>query len=359
LLPRITQLPFFGIFRKRKLFGGEVMKAGWERSNELIMPNMKTVRKILKPFLNEKRINHIQPLSGGLNNSNIKITTNNDENYVLRIYSKNNKRMVIEREIVNLLKKRFPVPQVLYFDFTCALFNYPFLILNWVQGVHLSEIIYRKNKKEISSAASAVGETLARIHKIKFPDSGFFDEKLNIIDYVKLNANKFIMYIKESLVDGNVDKHLGSEVCNEILSFSQKHAHLIDNLGEQNSLVHGDFNPLNIIMKEIDSNISISAILDWEYAFSGSPLIDIGNMLRYENVIFTELLHPFISSYQDNGGYLQDKWLQKAKLLDLIALCGLLNKKECGEVRVIDIKRIIINTMKEWDIYQTVQAEFV
>ena len=62
------------------------MKAGWERPNELIIPNIEIVRNILKPFLKEKFVIQIQPLSGGLNNSNIKITTNTNESFVLRIY---------------------------------------------------------------------------------------------------------------------------------------------------------------------------------------------------------------------------------------------------------------------------------
>jgi hypothetical protein len=45
--------------------------------------------------------------------------------------------------------------------------------------------------------------------------------------------------------------------------------------------------------------------------------------------------------------------------LDLIALCELLNKKAYGEVKVTDIKRLILNMMEEWNIYESVQAEYV
>lgn len=334
------------------------MKAGWERSNELIIPDIDIINSILKPFLKGKNVVQIQVLSGGLINSNIKMTTDTGENYVLRIYSKNNKSMDIERRIINLLKDVVPVPQVFYSESFSAVINHPFLILDWVKGSQLSEIIYKGNKRAISSAASAVGEALAQIHKMKFPASGFFDENLNISDYIKLDASKFLMYIEENLMRGHADRHLGTELCGKILRFAQAHADLIDKLGEQNSLVHSDFNPLNILVNEKDGHVNIAAILDWEYAFSGSSLTDIGNMLRYENVASGELLRPFIVSYKDSGGYLPVKWLQKAKLLDLIALCQLLNKEECGAVRIMDIKRLIISTMEEWNLYEPVQAEF-
>ena len=330
------------------------MKAGWERSNELITPNIEIVRNILKPYLKEKFVIQIQPLSGGLNNSNIKITTNTNERFVLRIYSKNSTSIGAERGLLNLLKGKVPVPQVLYIDSSSSVLNYPFLILSWVNGTQLS-VMMNDNKRKISSIGNLVGKSLSQIHKIRFPESGFFDDSLKINEYVKLNATVFLMYIEESLVKGYSDKHLGTELCNEVLKFSQKNSHLINQLGEQNFLVHSDFNPLNIFVEERDSNINISGILDWEYAFSGSPLIDIGNFLRYENVNSSKLLYEFIISYQDNGGYLPDKWLQKARLLDLISLCGLLDMKECGEVRAKDIKRLILNTMEEWDSYETIQ----
>jgi hypothetical protein len=67
---------------------------------------------------------------------------------------------------------------------------------------------------------------------------------------------------------------------------------------------------------------------------------------------------PFILSYQENGGDLPDNWLQKAKLLDLIALFDLVDKEECGEVRVTDIKRLILTTMVEWESYETIESTF-
>jgi aminoglycoside phosphotransferase (APT) family kinase protein len=335
------------------------MKTGWERSNKLITPDKYTVKNMLKPFLIGKRVNQIQSLSGGLNNSNLKITTNTNENYVLRIYSENNKSMDIERRILNILKDRVPVSLALYSDSSCSVFDYPFIILSWVEGVQLSEIIYGGNKRSISNVAKEVGELLAKVHSITFPSSGFFDENLNIQHFMKLDANQFLMYIEESIVKGHGVTHLGSNLCNRIFQFAQEHAYLIDYLGIQNSLVHGDFNQLNILAKDRESCINITGILDWEYAFSGSPLMDIGNMLRYEDVNNTDFLSSFISSYQDNGGSLPAKWLQKAKLLDLIAMCGLLNKKECGEVRVSDIKRLILNTIVKWEKYDSVQNQFL
>jgi aminoglycoside phosphotransferase (APT) family kinase protein len=162
-----------------------MMKAGWERSNEYVMPDIHTIQNMLTPFLKSNGIDQVQRLSGGLNNSNIKITTNTNEIFVLRIYPKENKSMKIESEIAKLLEGRVPVPQVLYSDSSFSVCNYPFLVMNWVGGVQLSEMIDRKNEKIIWSAATAAGAALAEVHKMKFHDSGFFDDHLNIKSMLK------------------------------------------------------------------------------------------------------------------------------------------------------------------------------
>jgi aminoglycoside phosphotransferase (APT) family kinase protein len=339
----------------RRGFG---MKSGWERSHELIIPAKDTVNNMLKPFLIDKKVKHIQLLSGGLNNSNLKITTNTNENYVLRIYGENKSSLDVERKILKILEDRVPVPHSLYYDSSCSLYDYPFIILSWVQGVQLSELINQGNNCVISKALKEVGELLATVHRITFPSSGFFDEDLNINEIMKLDANHFLMYIEESIVNGFGHTYLGSNISKNVLQFAQEHAYMIDDLENQNSLVHGDFNPLNILATDRESCIKITGILDWEYAFSGSPLMDIGNMLRYEDGNNSEFLSLFISSYRESGGILPARWLQKAKLLDLIALCGLLNKKECGDVRVRDIKRLIQNTIEKWEKYNSIQHKF-
>jgi aminoglycoside phosphotransferase (APT) family kinase protein len=332
------------------------MKAGWERTNEWILPDICAVRKMLEPFFGEEKVECIEMLSGGLNNSNIMVTSSFNEKYVLRIYNKGNKSMMIECKIARLLSGKVPVAQVLYSDSSCSLFQFPFLLMKWVRGEQLSQMIYRENANEIWSAGGAAGAALAEIHKMKLPDSGFFDDQLNIREHVQINAASFMLFMEEFYRKGNVTKHLGENVCRKILTFSQEHAYLLDDLGEQCCLVHSDYNPLNILVEEKGGIIRISAILDWEYAFSGSPLMDIGNMLRYEDITATSMFMPFILSYQENGGDLPDKWLQKAKLLDLIALFDLSDQEECGTVRVADIKRLILKTMDEWESYGTMKS---
>lgn len=75
-------------------------------------------------------------------------------------------------------------------------------------------------------------------------------------------------------------------------------------------LVHGDFNPGNILVH----NGEISGVLDWEYAHSGSRYMDIANLLRSMG----QAAAPDIERGMAEGGApLPPDWLKLAALIDL------------------------------------------
>ncbi|WP_339296317.1 phosphotransferase [Paenibacillus sp. FSL W7-1279] len=48
-------------------------------------------------------------------------------------------------------------------------------------------------------------------------------------------------------------------------------------------LVHSDYNGLNILMQHGPEGCAVSAVLDWEEAFSWNRYVDIANMLNDTN----------------------------------------------------------------------------
>ena len=61
-------------------------------------------------------------------------------------------------------------------------------------------------------------------------------------------------------------------------------------------------------------------MLDWEFALSGSPLLDVGHVLRYETED-TPLREPYFSrAFVDSGGFLPDDWRPITLVLDLTGL---------------------------------------
>lgn len=46
-------------------------------------------------------------------------------------------------------------------------------------------------------------------------------------------------------------------------------------------LVHGDFNPKNLLVSRTPGGWQVAAALDWEFRFSGCPYGDAANLLRF------------------------------------------------------------------------------
>lgn len=75
-------------------------------------------------------------------------------------------------------------------------------------------------------------------------------------------------------------------------------------------LVHRDFNPTNLLAE----NGEITAVLDWEFAMSGPPLLDLANLCRD----LPPSLQPEIAAgLADEGVELPREWPRRCRLLDL------------------------------------------
>ena len=96
--------------------------------------------------------------------------------------------------------------------------------------------------------------------------------------------------------------------------------------GGARQLVHSDYNGKNLIAVGAGGRWSISAVLDWEFAFSGSPLTDIGNMLRFRAELPAGFADGFIAGYAGAGGELPEGWREISEALDLYALADFLTR---------------------------------
>jgi hypothetical protein len=60
-------------------------------------------------------------------------------------------------------------------------------------------------------------------------------------------------------------------------------------------------------------------VLDWEFAFAGPPLVDVGLFLRAGEALPDGFRGAFASGYRDAGGALPDEWLPLSRLVDLVS----------------------------------------
>ena len=117
-------------------------------------------------------------------------------------------------------------------------------------------------------------------------------------------------FVAQTIANEGVRHWVGSERISRIQVVLQKEAGRFAELDAESQLVHGDFNPSNILVH----HGKISGILDWEYALVGTPYMDIGNLLRnldrqYHTAIFAGLTA--------GGLKLPPDWKERAHLADL------------------------------------------
>jgi fructokinase len=68
-------------------------------------------------------------------------------------------------------------------------------------------------------------------------------------------------------------------------------------------------------------------VLDWEFAFAGPPLIDVGLFLRAGEALPAGFRDAFAVGYRDAGGELPAEWLRLSRLVDLISQVTFLNDR--------------------------------
>jgi len=90
-------------------------------------------------------------------------------------------------------------------------------------------------------------------------------------------------------------------------------------------------------------------IRNWEFGFSGSPLLDVGNFLRYERFDRPIREPHFSKAFVSHGGRLPENWREIARLIDLAALVESLTHDDLPEEVVEEILELITATLEHRD----------
>jgi aminoglycoside phosphotransferase (APT) family kinase protein len=228
-------------------------------------------------------------LPAGKSNSNYKLILSDGEVCALRLHSYGN----AEREtyVMNLVRELVPVPVEIARGETWAVFSF-------LKGELLEQV------PEHSGAAA---EALARISTVEFKSAGIINADGTISPFSFGGVKGFVA---EKLENSEVQAWLREETVDDLIAVLQKEAGRLDELDVQSRLVHGDFNPTNILIHRG----KVSGILDWEFCHAGTPYMDIGNLLRNTAPDF----HRAIKQGLEAGGMsLPNDWKERAELVDV------------------------------------------
>jgi aminoglycoside phosphotransferase (APT) family kinase protein len=293
----------------------------------LVEVELDQIQSLLSPVLKGVAIASVERVEGGLTNTLYRITlVDGGVSLCLRIFAAGKLPWERELKILALVSASLPVPDVLLADCGGADFERPYLVYRWIEGITLNECRKQTSPAALLSVAESLGRLLARVANFSFADG--LNGALNNILAGQSPMEVLLSASEEALLRGLARKRLGAALADAICSRFDTNSIRLCELNRDASLVHGDLGGRNILVAIAkDGGWRISGLIDWEAAFSGSSLWDVGSLFRYSRRYSETFRQRFERGYRDTGGKLPEDWLRTARLLDATRQVATLNEE--------------------------------
>lgn len=321
-----------------------MFKANWEKTSVTHQLPEGVAEKMVQLAYPNKKLISLELIAGGCANLNIKIQLSDETHpMILRIYLRNKDAAYVEQKLAALLKETVPVPQTHYVG---VFENYHFAITEYMPGISLRDLVLGDAPHDINAIMYEVGTILSKITTHEFPQAGFFDKELNIIPHSP--TDDYLIFAKNCLRHETLISVLTPDIISKISQVLDQYGHLFPNKTDKH-LVHGDFDPANILVSESNGVWKVSGVLDWEFSFSGSVLCDVANMLRYAHKTPSEFQYAFLNGLTSGGIILPEDWRITINLLNIVSLLECLKRTTPKEQpnRCADIRELIDHVLLE------------
>ncbi|MFG2626785.1 phosphotransferase family protein [Streptomyces sp. NPDC048473] len=273
-------------------------------------------------------LSEVSPLRGGFTNDMHLVTTRQGERYVLRRYRSSATRMhrntcAVETAVLERAAPTVPVVDVVASDPYGKATGRPTLVYRFSDGIPLGQALAGEpTTAEVAELGGAVGGVLARIAAVRLPRPGPFHDATLVPAEAGDKVADLPGFVERCLATtGNT---LTPGEADALRGLAARTGHRVADVSGHSRLVHCDFNPKNVLVSRESGRWDVAAVLDWEQAFSGSPLYDIGNMLRFAHLYPPSFADGFVSGYRDAGGLLPSDWRELSRTLDLFTLADIL-----------------------------------
>lgn len=326
-----------------------VHKEGWEREKSVNPLSQSQITWLENncPLLD--KIVETKPLVGGLVNYNHFIRAKTGDQhamFALRIYQFP-KRYYVEKQVLALINDQIPAPTCLFSSEGDSFSAQPYMLQSWVDGINLRT--FAQNNPSIdhlSLLAHQLGKVLADIHRFSFKMFGFFGEDLELLESLDITPIGFVGYMNHFLTQRRVIKALGPVVSERLLNWVTKNSHHLTSINSTPCLTHMDFNYPNLFVNVEERGLTLSGVIDWEFAASATGLFDLANLLRYETSLDKPAVKELIRSYINHGGQLPDNWEVLVRLLDSLSLCSLISEQNVNDVAIGEMKKYFLSIVE-------------
>lgn len=183
--------------------------------------------------------------------------------------------MLVEKLVTDdVFKIGVPTNKILYTDVSRSKYAFDFQIEEALEGEDIEDH-FSGTQEEYDKLSFELGQLTAKIHSLKYPGFGKFNEKLALAGKLEGNKSNFYEYITTNLLS-DITYLINSNVISDI------QASRITQVFEDNKflinisqgvLVHHDLADHNIMFKDN----KITGIFDWEACVVGDPILDLAS----------------------------------------------------------------------------------
>ena len=278
-------------------------------------PQLSHTRREVEDLIG-RRVDELSPVPGGLVNTVYRVASSG-QLFALRIFSRGPQACERERSLLSRLSGILPVPEVVLGGST-------FILTKWIEGRTISEQRRSLAPGALLTLASEGGALAAR---------GALVDDASAPPGAKSDAARFVAESCERLRSGLARERLGAALSDAL----RERLELTD-LPMTKSLVHGDFGGRNIL---ISAEGKIAGLIDWEDAFPGSPLWDLGSFFRYPQRFSEAFRSRFQSAYRGVRDSLPEDWYEAARSLDAARQVVSLDDPRVAPEVVMDILELL------------------
>jgi aminoglycoside phosphotransferase (APT) family kinase protein len=295
----------------------------FDRRESTTILDVEEIRGLVSSLLNPSEIQSVSLLAGGFINSSYRLLLRDNTSLVLRISARSGDCKK-ELRVLKQVRDVVPVPTVIAEGFSGP---QPFALIEFIEGALFSDTLASLDAADLTNIATEAGGTLQAIHSFDLGKAGVFDENFVFNPVFENFGAGLYNYICSNLNAGRVRERLGEPLAGRALERVRAKRDVYWSIPNSTRLIHCDYNLKNILIRKVGSVWKVAGVLDWEFAMAGSPLVDIGNFLRFEDELPPGFGESFIRGYLSNSIGLPANWREVARLLDLAAMINFLERE--------------------------------
>jgi len=220
----------------------------------------------------------LTPIDGGWSGETF-VADTGGERTVVRIYADPRHpehAAEIAASLLRLVRGLLPVPEVLEVRRSVPDADVPaLLVTELLPGTRGDLLLPTLDEDGLRRAGQAVGEIAGLLAGMPTLRAGLFVDGDLTIEPFDGDLPAWVEHHREALE--RQDWSAGELA--RLLALADRAQGLLGTVG-RTSLVHSDLNPKNLLFDP--DTLAVTGVLDWEFAHSGHPFTDLGNVLRFD-----------------------------------------------------------------------------